>query len=87
MQRVKNTGWEIWYVAANAAIHHMGENILHINRTFVKMHHYKGIYRYLVKHKRPNPLLKASLWLAAGLVITAHLASSKILSVSRQRPV
>ncbi len=78
-KRAKTAGWEVWYVAHTSASHHMGENIPHLKRLYVKMHHYKGIYRYLVKHKRPGPILKALLWLGMGLAIVGHLSLYKLL--------
>lgn len=73
-KRAADAGWETWFVPYKVALHHVGENIQGTNRTYVKMHHYKGAYRYLVKHKHPGPILKGLLWLGAGLSIVAHLA-------------
>jgi len=83
-RRAFEAGWETWYVAQPAAVHHLGENIPGSDRTLVKMHHYKGIYRYLVKHKRPPAPLRGLLWLASGIVITGHLALSKPLAVLKK---
>lgn len=73
-KRAADAGWETWFVPETVALHQGGENVPATNRSYVKIHHYKGIYRYLVKHKRPGPILKALLWLGAGLSIVAHLA-------------
>lgn len=78
-KRAADSGWETWFVPYKVALHHVGENIQGIDRTYVKMHHYKGAYRYLVKHKHPGVILRALLWLGAGISIVAHLALNKIL--------
>jgi N-acetylglucosaminyl-diphospho-decaprenol L-rhamnosyltransferase len=78
-RRLADSGWETWYVPHTVALHHVGENIPGTDRTYVKMHHYKGAYRYLVKHKRPGMILRALLWLGTGLSIVAHLALNRIL--------
>jgi N-acetylglucosaminyl-diphospho-decaprenol L-rhamnosyltransferase len=78
-KRSADAGWETWFVPQTLALHHVGENIPGIDRTYVKMHHYKGAYRYLVKHKRPGPVLKGLLWLGMELSIIAHLALNRII--------
>ncbi len=78
-KRSAELGYVTWFVPVTSAVHHVGENIQGIDRTYVKMHHYKGIYRYLVKHKHPGSFLKTLLWVAAGLAITAHVALSRTL--------
>lgn len=77
-KRSADAGWETWFVPHTLALHHVGENIPGIDRTYVKMHHYKGAYRYLIKHERPGPVLKGLLWLGTGLSIIAHLALNRI---------
>lgn len=77
-RRAKDRGWETWYVAETAAIHRIGENVPHLRRMYAKMHHYKGIYRYLVKHKQPGLLLKTFMWLGVGFAIITHLSLSRI---------
>lgn len=71
-KRVADSGWETWLVPETVAMHHVGENVRG-NRTYVKMHHYKGILRYLLKHKHPGLLTRTLLWLATGIVIVIHL--------------
>ena len=78
-KRLADSGLETWFVPYKVAVHHIGENIPGTDRTYVKMHHYKGAYRYLVKHKHPGVIPKALLWLGTGLSIVAHLALNRIL--------
>lgn len=76
-KRIKDAGWEVWYIPKPASIHHLGENIRRIDRTYVKMHHFKGIYRYLVKHKKPGLILRALLTVFTALLISMHLSTKK----------
>lgn len=77
-KRAANAGYETWFLPQISAIHLLGENVPGSKRAYVKMQHYKGIYRYLVKHKHPRPLLRFLLWLAAGLAIIWYLFSLRL---------
>ncbi len=77
-KRACDMGSEVWYIPRTVAVHHVGENIPGKARTYVKMHHYRGFYRYLVKHRRPGYLGRFFLWLGAGIAIVLHLGFSRI---------
>jgi len=76
-KRTQEAGYETWYLPKVTAVHLVGENVPG-SRTFVKMNHYKGIYRYLSIHKKPVPILRGLLWLGTGLAIVAYLSSPRL---------
>lgn len=84
-KRAADQGYETWFVPEVTALHHVGENVPGTDRTYVKMHHYKGLYRYFKKHLNPKWLLKALLWTAAGMAVVGHLAFHKLLREVRGR--
>lgn len=77
-KRLAEKGWETWLVPNTVAMHHVGEN-LSGSRTYVKMHHYKGILRYLIKHKKARFPIKILFWLGVGVAIVFHLITSNLL--------
>ncbi|MBD3285181.1 glycosyltransferase [candidate division WOR-3 bacterium] len=77
-RRVYDAGYETWYVPEVSAVHIVGENVPGSCRTFVKMHHYKGLYRYLIKHKRPGLPFRFLLWLGLGLAVIWYLSEPRL---------
>ncbi len=77
--RAAKAGYETWYLPTKVAMHHLGENLNSASdRAYVKMHHYKGIYRFIIKHKNPGFLLRGLVFLATGLSIVLHILRSRI---------
>lgn len=55
--RLKERGWETWWLPESYAIHYRGENFRSDNIR-PAMHHSRGFYRFFNKHYRPSKPLK-----------------------------
>jgi GT2 family glycosyltransferase len=67
--RIKERGWETWWLPESYAIHYRGENF-RADNVHPAMHHSRGFYRFFSKHYKPSAPLKLLLgaFLALRLV-------------------
>ncbi|MGB3477546.1 MAG: glycosyltransferase family 2 protein [bacterium] len=55
--RIKERGWETWWLPESYAIHYRGENF-RADNVHPAMHHSRGFYRFFNKHYKPSAPLK-----------------------------
>jgi len=61
--RIKEKGWKVYFVPQARIIHHLGGSRSDEKSRAVLEHH-KSFYRWLCKHYRPSPLMRAVLLVA-----------------------
>jgi N-acetylglucosaminyl-diphospho-decaprenol L-rhamnosyltransferase len=75
--RVKEAGWEIWFIPQAKVIHHYGQSIKQVKAKMIYFSH-RGFFRYLMKHSRSamvkvlSPFIYVGLMALAGLRILAY---------------
>jgi GT2 family glycosyltransferase len=75
--RVKQAGWEIWFVPSAQVIHYYGQSIKQVKAKMIYFSH-RGFFRYLMKHsaslwvKVLSPLIYIGLMVLAGFRIAAY---------------
>ena len=78
--RMKNSGWDTWWLPKTYAIHYRGENFRKDN-IHPAMHHSKGFYRFFLKHYQPCVAIRLLLKLLLTLRLTYVISTESIKEV------
>ena len=78
--RMKNSGWDTWWLPKTYAIHYRGENFRKDN-IHPAMHHSKGFYRFFLKHYQPCVAIRLLLKLLLTLRLTYVISAESIKEV------
>lgn len=78
--RIKQAGWEIWFVPSAKVVHHYGQSIKQVKMKMILSSH-KGLYRFWYKHYRGDRWYLD--WLAYGGLMS--LAIVRIIGLAMTR--
>lgn len=78
--RIKEKGWETWWLPESYAIHYRGENF-RADNVHPAMHHSRGFYRFFSKHYKPPALLRWFLKVCLSLRLVYVISTECIKKV------
>ncbi len=78
--RMKQKGWETWWLPQTYAIHYRGETF-RTDNIHPAMYHSRGLYRFFCKHYKPSTLTRLALRFLLALRLVYVIATGSLKEV------